>query len=87
MPGSAQLYSMKLEIEARSLRSWSTVFCFGHGEMTTNGILGITPANAWSYQPSESSYAITTAVLDQSGERISELISRTTNCCSSAGFE
>src|SRR5690348_519633 len=41
----------------------------------------------WSYQPSESSYAITTAVLLQSDDFSSRLIVSTRNCCSSSGLE
>jgi hypothetical protein len=45
------------------------------------------PLKRWSYQPSESSYAMTTAVLDQSGVCSRALISLTRNCCSSIGSE
>ena len=42
---------------------------------------------AWSYQPSESSYAMTTAVDFQSLDFCSALMVLTRKCCSSIGSE
>ncbi len=41
----------------------------------------------WSYQPSESSYVTTIAVLDQDFDDSIALISRVRNFCSSSGLE
>ena len=41
----------------------------------------------WSYQPSESSYAMTTAVSHHSGRRWRKLMTSTMNACSSSGSE
>ena len=61
----------------------------GPGRLATPEVLDVlwTPLKAWSYQPSESSQEMTTAVLEQSGVRSSALISLTMNCCSSKGSE